>query len=511
MKTESRRNRPSAERFNFERNSKLIQSSNIQSRSVSMKILTEDQIWEIRQAAFDIIEKVGFKCHHPEVHKMMSQAGAWVSDDRIKIPRYIVNECLTTAPQGWTIYDRNGKRAMEVEGEKSYFGTSTASPNTRDAFSGEIRPTSIKDIERGARVADYCENIDWVMPMGSSQDVPGISADVHEFQAVVSNTTKPMVFIGYTPLGVEYVYEMASVIAGGADQLSRKPFLIVYPEAIAPLFFPDDVVDRILVAADRFMPQLPGSTVSAGATGPVTLAGVITQVTAESLIHITIAQLRNKGCPVSMSGNVGILDMRTALMAMGSPENSLGLVAQAEVARSFNLPTWGLAGATDAKLLDAQAGLESAFSILSQAMSGLNLIHDVGYMAAGMACSLEQLVMGNEIVGMAKRFVQGITVTRETLAREVIESVGPGGHFLTQKHTMENFKKELWTSNLLNRQTIDDWKKAGEPSMADRVKEEIGMILDTHQPSPLNDKVISELERLKKEGEREILKKVSMG
>ena len=106
------------------------------------------------------------------------------------------------------------------------------------------------------------------------------------------------------------------------------------------------------------------------------------------------------------------------------------------------MPTWGLAGATDSKLLDAQAGLESAFSILSQGLSGLNLIHDVGYMASGMVCSPEQLVMGNEIVGMTKRFVEGITVNRETLARQIIEDVGPGGHFMTQKHTYDHFKKE---------------------------------------------------------------------
>ncbi len=486
----------------------MIQTSNTQSRSVSLKILTEDQIWEIRQAAFDIIEKVGFKCTHKKVHKMLKQAGAWIKDDRIRIPRYIVEECLLTAPKGWTIYNRDGQRAMEVEGEKSYFGTSTASPNTRDAFTGDIRETCIKDIELGAKVADACEHIDWIMPMGSAQDVPGNAAEVHEFPAMMSNTTKPAVFIGYTALGCEYVYEMASVIAGGQENLARKPFLIVYPEPIAPLFFPDEVIERIFVAADRFMPQLPGSTVTAGATGPVTLAGVITQITAESLIHITIAQLRKKGCPVAMSGNVGILDMRTALMTMGSPENSLGTMAQAEVAQSFGLPTWGLAGATDSKMLDAQAGLESAFSILSQGLSGLNLIHDVGYMASGMACSLEQLVMGNEIVGMTKRFVQGISVTRETIAREVIEAVGPAGHFMTQQHTMDHFKKELWTSKLLNRQNIDAWKGSGKPSMEDRVKEEIEKICDTHKPEPLSDKVISELERLKKEGEKEILAKL---
>jgi len=212
-----------------------------------------------------------------------------------------------------------------------------------------------------------------------------------------------------------------------------------------------------------------------------------------------------------MSGNVGILDMKTALMAMGAPENNLALAAQAEVAQSFNLPTWGLAGATDSKMLDAQAGIESAFSILSQGLSGLNLIHDVGYLAAGMACSLEQLVMGNEVVGMTKRFVEGITVNSETIARQIIEDVGPGGHFLVQQHTMDHFKKELWNAKLMNRQTIDAWKSAGKPSMEDRVKEEVRMISETHKPAPLSDKILSELDRLKKEGEKEILAKKQKG
>lgn len=489
----------------------MIQSSNIQHKAVSMEILTKDQIWEIQQAAFDIIEKVGFKCTHKQVHKLMKQAGAWIKEDNIKIPRYIIKQCLATTPEGWTIYDREGNRAMEVEGEKSYYGTSTASPTTKDAFTGEIRPTTINDIKLGAQVADYLDEIDFVMPMGTAQDVPADAAEVFEFPTLVSNTTKPSVFIGYTSLGCEYVYEMASVIAGGDDKLKEKPFLIAYPEAIAPFFFPEEVIERIFVAADRFMPQLPGSTVQTGATAPVTLAGMVTQMTAESLIHIAIAQLRNPGCPVAMSGNVGILDMRTGLVALGAPENTLALAAQAEVANSFNLPSWGLAGASDSKTLDAQAGLESAFSILGQALSGLNLIHDVGYMAAGMICSLEQLVMGNEVVGMAKRFVQGVTISKETLARQVIQDVGPGGHFLVHKHTMDNFKKELWVAKLLDRQSTSTWEAQGSKTMQDRVKDEIAMIVKTHKPKPLSDKVLAELDRLQKEGEKAILEKAQKG
>lgn len=489
----------------------MLQSAQTQKRSVDMRILSDDQIWEIVQAAYDVIEKVGFKCSHPEAKKMLAAAGASVKEDRIGIPRHIAEGCVATSPKGWTIYDRQGSRAMEVEGRKSHYGTSTASPSVKDAFTGEFRETKLEDIAMGAKVADACEHIDFVMPMGSSLDVPHNTADVNEFPVVATNTTKPMVFIGYTPLGCEYVYEMAAVVAGGMDQLRLKPFVIAYPEAIAPLYFPDAVVDRIFVSADRFLPQLPGSTVQAGATGPVTLAGMVVQMTAEALIHITLAQLRRTGCPVAMSGNVGILNMSTALLALGLPENSLGLCAQAEVAQSFGLPTWGLAGATDSKCLDAQAGLEASFSVLAQGLSGLNLIHDVGYMAAGMACSLEQLVMGNETVGMAKRFIQGITVNRDTLAREVIESVGPRGHFLQQKHTLTHFKNELWRTKLLDQQAIGPWKKAGGKSMEERVKEEVRKIVETHKAPPLDDKTISELERLRKEGEREILAKSRKG
>ncbi len=472
-----------------------------------MRILTDDQIWEIKQAAFEIIEKIGFKCMHAEARKMLATAGAIVKEDIVRIPRYIVEGCLLTTPQGWTIYDREGLRAMEVEGRKSHYGTSTASPSTKDALTGEYHETRVEDIAIGAKVADALEHIDFVMPMGSAQDVPAYAADVHEFIAVASNTTKPMVFIGYTSLGFEYVYEMAAVVAGSMERLQQYPFLIAYPEAIAPLVYPAEVIERIFAAADLRMPQLPGATVQAGATGPVTLAGVIAQMTAEALVHITLAQLRQPGCPVGMSGNVGILDMSSALMTLGAPENSLGTCAQAEVAQSFGLPTWGLAGASDAKSLDAQAGLESSFSILSQGLAGLNLIHDVGYLGSGMACSCEQLVMGNEIVGMTKRFVEGITVNAETIARDVIAAVGPGKHFMDHDHTFRHFRKETWLSKMLDRQPIQSWKDNGEPTMEDRVQGKVREIIETHQPKPLDDGIVSELDRLKKEGEKEILAK----
>ncbi len=482
----------------------MIQSSFSENRSVFFRVLSDDQIWEIKQAAFDVLEKTGCNVLHEGAVKLLKQAGALVKGDRVKVPRYIVEECLRTAPKGFTIYDRDGKRALEVEGRKSYYGTSTASPNTRDAFSGEIRETRVADIALGAKVADALPNIDWVMPMGSSQDVPALAADVYEFEAVVTNTTKPVVFIGYSPRGVELVYEMAAEVAGGLDKLKERPFVLAYPEPISPLVIPAEVVDRMFIAADLAMPQIPGPSVQPGATGPVTLAGAVTQLVAEGLMGLTLIQLRRPGAPCCLSGNIGVFDMRSGIMSIGGPEMSLGLAAQAEVAQSFGLPTWGLAGATDAKTLDAQAGIESAFSILAQGLSGLNLIHDVGYMDRGMVCSAEMLVLGDEAIGMAKRFIRGIEVNVETLARGVIENVGPGGHFLQEDHTLQYFRKELWMPKLLTRQHYDVWRDAGAKDMAQRVGEKVREIDESYQVPPLPDETLAVLERLKLQGAAEL-------
>ena len=484
----------------------MIQTGAVEKSSVWFRVLSDDQIAEIKRAAFDVMSTVGFTVYHQGARKMLKQAGALVKGERVRVPQHVVTACLASAPKGWTIYDRNGNRAMEVEGRKSYYGTSTASPNTKDAVTGEIHPTRVADIAIGAQVADALPNIDWVMPMGSSQDVPPEAADLYEFEAVVTHTTKPMVFIGYTPRGVELVYEMAAEVAGGLENLQAKPFLIFYPEPISPLVLPADVIDRLFVCADLNLPQIQGPTIQPGATGPVTLAGAVVQGTAEALMCLVLAQLRKPGCPCSLGCNFGIFDMAVGLLTMAAPEMSLALSAQAEVAQSFGLPTWGLAGATDAKTIDAQAGAESAFSILAQGLGGLNLIHDVGYMDNGMVCSAHQLVLGDENIAMTKRFISGIQVNRETLAREVIAGIGPGGHFLEDEHTYRHFKNELWHPTLMTRAAREEWEMLGSKDMAVRVHEKLQDILGSHTAPALPDKILAAIRAIRDKGLAELEK-----
>ena len=468
-------------------------------------MLTDDQVGRITRASFEIMEKVGFKVLHAGVRKMLQSAGALVKGESVKVPAFIVQGCLATTPKGWTLYDRQGNRAMDVAGRNSYYGTATASPRTKDALTGEYHETRVEDLARAARIADSLENIDWVMPMGSAQDVPAKAAELHEFHATVTNTTKPIVFLAYSPRGTELIYDMAAEIAGGNDKLRDKPFLVLYPEPISPLIMPQEVAERILIAADRSLPQMMGPAIQPGATGPVTMAGAVAQGVAESLFCVVVAQLRQPGCPVGLGCNFGIFDMAQALMSVGAPEMSLALAAQAEVAQSLGLPTWGLAGATDAKCLDAQAGAEAAYHILAQGLAGLNLIHDPGYMDMSMACAVEQLVVSNDIIGMAKRLLGGFEVSDEHLALDVISQVGPGGHFLQQRHTMIHFRKELWQTKVFTRQPYETWKDDGSKDVEARVREQIRKTLDTHQPVPLPGDILSTIEQIKTDGEKELV------
>lgn len=482
----------------------MIRTGSTHRSTPSFRLLAEDQIDELVRAVFEVMGAVGFKILHAGAREMLRQAGAAVDGERVRVPEHVVRAALATAPQGWTLYDRLGRRALEVEGRKSYYGTSTASPNTKDALTGEVHPTRVADIALAARVADALEHIDWVMPMGSCQDVPARAAELHEFFATVTNTVKPIVFLSYSPRGAELVFEMAAAVAGGREALRARPFVVLYPESISPLTFPAEVVARMFVAADWGIPQMMGPSIQPGATGPVTLAGAVVQGMAESLMGVVLAQLRRPGCPVGAGCNFAIMDMGTGLTAIAAPEMSVGLAAQAEVARRFGLPTWGLAGCTDAKVIDAQAGAESAFGILAQGMAGLNLIHDVGYMDNAMVCSVAQLVLGNEIVAMTRHYLRPFVVEAETVAREVIAAVGPGGNFIDQKHTFDHFRRELYRPKLFTRQHTTAWLKEGGKDTAQRIQEEIRRIEATHRPAPLAEPVVAALERIRTAGQKEL-------
>ena len=466
-----------------------------------MTMVSESQLDDIYNAALTVLEKTGFILTHPEAVKLCKKVGCKIDEDRVRVPREVVEQCLASAPKGFTVYDRLGKPALDLRGRNSYYGCSTGSPHTLDYKSGKIRPTTFKDLEIGARVSDALPNIDWVMPFGTTQDTPRHASFLYDFEACVKNTTLPMMFLSEGAEDTLYIQQMAAACVGGKDALKAKPFLMAYPEPITPLNYPDEVVGRAFLAADWGVPQCPGTSQIIGATSPATLAGATVLWLAEALMSITVLQLYRPGAKVFLSGNFGLFDMKSTVSAIASPETCICLAAQAQMGQRLGLPTWGLAGASDSMGIDGQAGAESAFSILSQGLSGLNLIHDVGYLGAGMICSPEMLVMGDEICAMTRHFLRGMTVNPDTLAAEVIDQVGPGGNFLQSPHTFKHFKNETWFPTIMEREYQEKWDERGRPTIQDKVREKLATIIDSHEPVALGAHELSELERLRAEGE----------
>ena len=482
----------------------MINAGYLSQAAPSLHIVSEEQIHEIKQAAFLILERTGVKLGHPEALRLVKAAGAVVKGEQVYTPRYLIEDALAKVPKGFVVYDRSGRPAMDLSGRKSYYGTSTASPSQEEIGSRKIIPTTLDGIAAGARLADGLEHIDFVMPFGTAQDAPLESAELYEMEQVMRSTAKPVVFCGYSGRGVALALEMAAVVAGGREELSRKPFVIPYPEPITPLHYPFEVVERIFACSDFMVPQLTSGAQITGMTSPMTLAGSLALANAECFFSIFLAQLRKAGSPCFICASIGSSNLRNGLGHISSPELSLTLAVQSAIGRNLGLPTWGLAGATDSKTVDAQAGIEASLELVLQALSGVSLIHDSGYLDMGMTCSYAMMVMDDEIISWVKRFMRGLEISADTLATEVIHKVGPGGNFLANKHTVKYARSESWQPDLLCKISYKAWDEDGRKTLEDRAHGKAARILAEHQPPALPEKTLDELALIREQGAREL-------
>jgi len=319
---------------------------------------------------------------------------------------------------------------------------------------------------------------------------------------MAKNTKKPIVTSAYDTRGVNDLIDMASIIKGSRD-LSEKPFMIHLMASLSPLVHPADVLGKLLICAERKIPVIFSTAQAGGSTAPVTLAGELIVSLAEGLSALAIAQLKSEGAPVIMPGWVSNADMRTIIPLYGSPELSLLICALADIYHWLGLPTFGTAGCTDAKVADEQAAMESAFSCVTQALSGSNFIHDIGYLESGLTGSLDLLVMTHELLGMIRRFKRGINLDKESLAVDLIDRVGIGGHYLLEEHTLQHFRVENWQADLFDKSGYEEWSSHGRKTLTDRAKERIREVMSQPKSSTLDKRQTEELSKIIKKRENE--------
>jgi trimethylamine--corrinoid protein Co-methyltransferase len=449
-------------------------------------LFTDSQLEQIHLASMEILRRTGVRVHDAEAVAMLQDAGCAVTDGTlVRFPAAVVEDALRAAPSRIVLCDRSGDARMYLEGHRTYFGTGSDLPNTLDLETGQRRPSLLSDVQHTARLADSLPNLDFVMSMALPSDVPAATSDRRSFLAMTENTVKPLVFTAWDEDGLADIVRMAETIARSASELRLKPFLLAYLEPSSPLQHSREVVRKVLRMADHGLPFVyaPGSL--DGASAPVTPAGGLAMAGAEVLSGLTIAQLRHRGTPVVWGSGSGPLDMRTMVSVYAAPEFMLHCMAMAELGHHYyHLPVWGFSGASDSKLPDVQAGIESALWILWTALSGANLVHDVGYVESGLTCSYEMIVVCDEVISFVRRLMAGVEISRETLALDVLHEVGPGGDFLGSDHTARHFR-EVWYPNILDRRSYHAWLEAGRPTAVKTARDIARETIANHRAAPL--------------------------
>ncbi len=461
--------------------------------------LTEEQIRKLHLATLDVLERTGVSVKNDRARSLLLDAGARAgAGDVVHIPSAMVKNAIAAAPEKVVLHDRDGRSAVPLEASNVFFGTGSDTPNTIDPHTRERRRTVKEDTRKFALLCDHLPNMDFIMSMAVAQDVPSAESFVHEFQAMVEGTSKPIVFTASDGRDIGTIYRMAVAVAGDEKTLRQRPFILHYAEPISPLIHSKEGTDKLLFCAEKGIPVVYVSGCTSGGTMPVTLAGTITVANAECLSGLVIAQLKSAGAPFVYGANVGTIDMRTSQYAYGSPEHSLTNSIFAAMGHYYKLPVWGLAGASDSKIFDGQAAAEATLSIFAALLSGANLVHDVGYIENGLTSSMEMVLFSDEMISMCRRFTGGVTLDDESLAADLIDSVGHGGHFLDSLHTAKHFRTQHWLTRFMDHMHYGAWKQAGGLTLYERLNAAVKDILEKHRPKPLADDVRKELSRIVK-------------
>jgi len=471
-------------------------------------IFSHDELYRIHCATIEILEDIGVRVDEEEALHLLRDIGAYVDDKTriVKIPEFLVEEAIQAAPRTIRFAGRDKKYDLRLEGKRINYGLGGGATTVLDTKTGMCRPSTKKDVADASRLGDALPNIDFIMSLFTSQDVPHPVLPLHDLHAMLMNTAKPVMVVDYG-LDARYLIELASTIVGGTDNLRDRPILGMYSEPISPLTHGRSHTRNLMAFAEAKLPLVYIPSPACCSTAPTTIAGTIAQANAETLSGNVIAQFRSKGACFVYGSDSSVIDMRTGVFSYGAPEWMLVNLAMAQLGRYYNLPIWSTGGCSDSKVLDGQAIMEAAVTLLVAAQSGANLIHDVGsFLNFGLTGCLEFVTICDEIISLTNYLLRGIEVNDETLAIDTIRSVGPGGHFLSQKHTMKYFKKEHWLPSLFDRQMRETWMKSGSKDLIQRSREKTEEILTSHYPEQLPRDVAEELEAAVSRLEKEILK-----
>jgi len=460
-----------------------------------LEVLSKEDTKAIIEAAYDFLEDFGVMVDNEEALSILADAGAKVDlgSKTAYIPAHMIDKALETAPSSFTVYDREGNNPVAMKEDNIYFCPGSVALNILDSDTEAVRKPKIPDLVKITRLTETLEYVQVQTGPILPDDIPAPVQDAYRFYHILMNSYKPIFGGGFTVDGLRAQIKMLTILRGGEDEQKEKPRAILAVNPTAPLMWGGIIAQNMIDIARARIPIMLIPMPLPGGNAPVTLAGTLTEHTAENLSGIVITQLVNPGTPVLYGGGAIVLDMRYGINCIGAIETHLLGIGYGQIGKALGFPTASNIGEADSPRVDAQAGLETGIGVTLAALAGINLSRGPGMMGYANCQSFEKLVVDNNICGMALRLVGGIECTDETIALDILKSSGRGakGH-LSSPHTMKWFKKEMFfPSEVITRKAL----REGETSTSawQRAKEEVRNRLSTFELPPMSENKAKEL------------------
>jgi trimethylamine--corrinoid protein Co-methyltransferase len=464
------------------------------------EVLSQAEIERIHAASMEVLETVGIKVDYGVARDIFRQAGAQVDDaaQSVRIPESLVRQALDSAPKQFHLYGSDGTLEMPIGGEAVQFaalGTPTA---VLDLETGAHRPSTLADLLNHIKLIDGCEHIHCSQMDVWPNDIPMTTIHAEAISAWAHNSRKSFGLGCYGYLPTLDMMRTMAIAVGGKQELKARPRFFGICSTVSPLSMTQIQVEGLLVCAEYGQPVTCAPEGIAGTTAPVTLAGLLIQENANILAHLTLAQLFRPGTPVLYGTVSTIANLRLGTVALGAVETGLITAASAQLAHYYGIPIRSVGGTTEAKTEDLQAGAERMSTLLPAVLAGVHYITCAGTLDSSMLESDALLVMDDELAGMALRMKRGIEVSETGMAMDVIRKVGFSSNYITEKHTMQNFRQEHYLPKFMARQPYESWVKDGSKSAMDNARAKAVEILSKHQPRTLDPAIERELEAYRK-------------
>jgi len=461
--------------------------------SPSFGLLNQKELYRIHSATIEILEKTGVKVNSEEALKLLSDAGASVDSksNLVKIPEALISEVVKKSSRCSALYGRDSTRDVVFEDGRVHVMTDSTGIKTLDVNTGIVRPSTKQDLADGSRLVDGLENIQVFSTIVDALDYPEDVMRLEEFEAMLCNTGKNICHGAKGKDEAENIARMASAVAGGAEELRKRPMLHLMQTPVSPLVHDRDNTDGILGAAKYGIPLAILNMPQAGMTAPLTIAGTIALSNAEVLSGMLIARLVNPEVPLIYGSCATIADVRIKdyTLVCGLIESGLIAAANAQLAHYYGYPCE--VGLTFGSILDDWISPLRFLTAVMIANAKADILFGVGLVNKSTTLSFEQLVVDNDLAGVVLREVKGIDVSDETLALDVISRVKPEGNFMSHEHTIKHLEKELYIPRIFDKYDPKD--------VLSSAKEKAIQILATHKPEPLDEEVKRELRTIIKD------------